>query len=67
MALTNEYKVAVLMGGFSSERDISVKSGQAIWKALQRKNINAVLFDPKLRPITQLVDERITRVFRNRS
>ena len=61
--MTNEHKVAVLMGGFSSERDISLKSGQAIWKALQRKNINAVLFDPKFRPLTQLVDEKITRVF----
>ena len=46
--MSNEHKVAVLMGGFSSERDISLKSGQAIWKALQRKNINAVLFDPSL-------------------
>ena len=61
--MTNEHKVAVLMGGFSSERDISLKSGQSIWKALQRKNINAVLFDPKFRPLTQLVDEKITRVF----
>ena len=61
--MTNEHKVAVLMGGFSSERDISLKSGQAIWKALQRKNINAVLFDPKFKPLTQLVDEKITRVF----
>ena len=61
--MSNEHKVAVLMGGFSSERDISLKSGQAIWKALQRKNINAVLFDPKFRPLTQLIDEKITRVF----
>ena len=61
--MTNEHKVAVLMGGFSSERDISLKSGQAIWKSLQRKNINAVLFDPKFKPLTQLVDEKITRVF----
>ena len=61
--MSNEHKVAVLMGGFSSERDISLKSGQAIWKALQRKNINAVPFDPKFRPLTQLIDEKITRVF----
>ena len=61
--MSNELKVAVLVGGFSSERDISLKSGQAIWKALKRKNINAVLFDPKFRPLTQLIDEKITRVF----
>ena len=61
--MSKEHKVAVLMGGFSSERDISLKSGQAIWKALRRKNINAVPFDPKFRSLTQLIDEKITRVF----
>tara|TARA_B100000035_G_scaffold159895_1_gene136348 strand:+ start:3081 stop:4031 length:951 start_codon:yes stop_codon:yes gene_type:complete len=61
--MSNEHKVAVLMGGFSSERDISLRSGQAIWKALQRNNISAVPFDPKFRPLTQLIDEKIKRVF----
>ena len=61
--MSNEHKVAVLMGGFSSERDISLRSGQAIWKALRRNKINAVPFDPKFRPLTQLIDEKITRVF----
>ena len=61
--MSKEHKVAVLMGGFSSERDISLRSGQAIWKALRRNNINAVPFDPKFRPLTQLIDEKITRVF----
>ncbi len=61
--MSNEHKVAVLMGGFSSERDISLRSGQAIWKALRRNNINAVPFDPKFRPLTQLIDEKVTRVF----
>ena len=63
VAMNNEHKVAVLMGGFSSEREISLKSGQAIWKALHRNNINAMVFDPKFRPLTQLIDEKITRVF----
>ena len=61
--MSNENKVAVLMGGVSSERDISLKSGQAICKALLRNNINAVPFDPKFRPLTQLIDEKVTRVF----
>lgn len=63
MAMNNKHKVAILMGGFSSEREISLKSGQAIWKALHRNNINAMIFDPKFRPLTQLIDEKITRVF----
>ena len=60
--MSNEHKVAVLMGGFSSER-YSLKSGQAIWKALQRKNINAVPFDPKFRPLTQLMMKRSPEFF----
>ena len=63
VVMSKEHKVAVLMGGFSSERDISLRSGQAIWKALRRNNIDAVPFDPKFRPLTQLIDEKITRVF----
>jgi D-alanine-D-alanine ligase len=39
---TNPFgKVAVLMGGFDGERDISLASGQAVLKALQSQGINA--------------------------
>ena len=38
-------KVAVLMGGQSAEREISLKSGAAILKALQQKNIQADAID----------------------
>lgn len=39
-------KVAVLMGGFSSERQVSLASGQAILDALRSKGIDAHPFDP---------------------
>ncbi len=38
-------KIGVLMGGFSSERDISVRSGLAIYQALQELGYNSSLID----------------------
>ena len=41
-ALTNDFgKVAVLMGGWSAERDISLLSGNAVLKALQAQGVDA--------------------------
>lgn len=40
-------KVAVLMGGNSAERDISLISGNAVFAAMQQKGIDAVLIDTK--------------------
>jgi len=37
-------RVGVLMGGPSSERDISIKSGKAVFRALKKNNINAVYY-----------------------
>ena len=56
-------KVAVLMGGFSNERDISLRSGEAIFKALQRNNVNVISFDPKFRRLSELIDEKISKAF----
>ena len=56
-------RVAVLMGGYSNERDISLRSGHAVLGALRRRNVDVVPFDPKDRPINELVDEKITKVF----
>ena len=61
--MTSKNKVAVLMGGLSNERDISLRSGRAIFKALQRNRINVISFDPKFRKLTELIDEKITKVF----
>ena len=38
-------KVAVLLGGSSSEREISLKSGQAVFNALIRQGVDAVSID----------------------
>lgn len=47
-------KVAVLMGGFSSEREVSLNSGAAIVAALQSKGIDAHVFDPARTALTEL-------------
>ena len=39
-------KVAVLMGGRSAEREISLMSGEGVLKALQGKGVHALAFDP---------------------
>ena len=42
-------KVAVLMGGLSAERDVSIMSGTGVLQALQTKGVNATAFDPAQR------------------
>jgi len=49
-------KVAVLMGGTSNERDISLESGEAVLNALLRKKISAVSIDPKKDDLNKLSD-----------
>ena len=55
-------KVAVMFGGDSQEREVSIKSGQAVLGALLRENVNAIAFDPAERPLTDLLSEKIDRV-----
>jgi D-alanine-D-alanine ligase len=47
-------KVAVLLGGKSGERDVSLKSGGAVLAALQAQGIDAHGFDPLERPLHDL-------------
>tara|TARA_B110000037_G_C17111518_1_gene502046 strand:+ start:316 stop:1224 length:909 start_codon:yes stop_codon:yes gene_type:complete len=47
-------KVAVLMGGTSNEREISLESGAAVLEALHRKKITALPFDPKKDNLNEL-------------
>lgn len=47
-------KVAVLLGGRSDEREVSLKSGAAVLAALLRQGVNAQAFDPAERPLTEL-------------
>ncbi len=42
-----KYKIGVLAGGFSSERDISLKSGKAVFDALLSGGLDAVFIDIK--------------------
>lgn len=56
-------KVAVLLGGSSPEREISLKSGTAVLAALQRRGVDAAGFDPRDLPLTQLKDLRFERVW----
>ena len=56
-------KVAVLMGGRSAERDISLMSGQGVLTALQSLGVNATAFDPAQLALEQLKAEKYTHAF----
>ena len=56
-------KIAVLAGGFSSERDVSLNSGQAVCEVLRQKGIDAHLFDPKEQSLIQLKQEGFQAAF----
>jgi D-alanine-D-alanine ligase len=56
-------KVAVLMGGPSAEREISLISGKAVLEALRSKGVDAYAFDPKEREIFELRREGFQRAF----
>lgn len=61
MEASNFGKVAVLMGGTSNERDISLESGEAVLDALHRKKVAAIAIDPKKDNLEQL--ESFNRAF----
>ncbi|CAH0351504.1 D-alanine--D-alanine ligase B [Aquabacterium sp. CECT 9606] len=56
-------KVAVLFGGTSAERDISIMSGSGVLKALQSQGVDAHAFDPAKRPLQDLKAEGFDRCF----
>ncbi len=56
-------KVAVLMGGRSAERDISLMSGEGVLKALQSKGVNAHAFDPANQTMDQLKQQGFSHAF----
>ena len=56
-------KVAVLFGGRSAEREVSLKSGSMVLAALRKKGVDAHPFDPKDRSLEDLGRERFQRVF----
>ena len=56
-------KVAVLMGGRSSEREISLQSGQGVLQALRARGVDAHPFDPAERDLGELRREGFARCF----
>ena len=56
-------KVAVMMGGRSAERAVSLKSGSMVLAALKKKDVDAHAFDPKERGLEELIKDRFDRVF----
>jgi D-alanine-D-alanine ligase len=56
-------RVAVLFGGDSSEREISLLTGNAVLAALKGRGVDAHAFDPGERPLTELLGERFARVW----
>ena len=56
-------KVAVLMGGMSAERDISLRSGAGVLKALQSQGVNAHAFDPAEQALGNLKQQGFTHAF----
>ncbi|MBX3601819.1 MAG: D-alanine--D-alanine ligase [Rubrivivax sp.] len=56
-------RVAVLMGGTSAEREVSLMSGRGVLAALQSQGVDAMAFDPAERALWELEAERFDRVF----
>ncbi|HYW58236.1 MAG TPA: D-alanine--D-alanine ligase [Polaromonas sp.] len=56
-------KVAVLMGGQSAEREISLMSGQGVLAALRSRGVDAHAFDPSQRDLGDLKREQFDRCF----
>ncbi len=62
--MTTEFgKVAVLMGGRSAEREVSLMSGAGVLKALQGQGVDAHAFDPAERDLSELKRKGFQRCF----
>jgi D-alanine-D-alanine ligase len=56
-------KCAVLMGGDSAEREVSLMSGSGVLHALKSQGVDAYAFDPSTRDLVELKREGFARVF----
>ncbi|MFO7599185.1 MAG: D-alanine--D-alanine ligase [Candidatus Desulfacyla sp.] len=45
--MTGKIRIAVLAGGWSGERQVSLKSGKAVYEALNRERYDVTLYDPR--------------------
>lgn len=57
MSTSSFGKVAVLLGGRSAEREISLQSGNAVLKALRRRGVDAHPFDPVDQPMEEILKQ----------
>ncbi len=60
---TQHGKVAVLYGGSSAERDISIQSGTAVLGALLKSGVDAHPFDPSEQGVHKLLENGFQRAF----
>ena len=56
-------KIAVLMGGTSAEREVSIMSGSGVLAALRSAGVDAHAFDPAERGLHELKSDGFERVF----
>ncbi|QEH47074.1 D-alanine--D-alanine ligase [Aggregatibacter actinomycetemcomitans] len=56
-------KIAVLLGGTSAEREVSLNSGEAVLNALRKQGYDAHPIDPKTFPVATLKAQGFDRVF----
>lgn len=56
-------RVAVMMGGSAAEREVSLRSGAAVYEALKRKGVDAIAIDVTGSPMDALAGQQIDRVF----
>ncbi len=63
MSMSQFGKVAVLFGGESAEREVSLNSGKAVLESLQKQGVNAHAFDPKGQDVHLISEQNFDRVF----
>ena len=56
-------KIAVLLGGTSAEREVSLNSGNVVLEALRKQGYDAHPIDPKTFPVATLKEQGFDRVF----
>lgn len=59
-------RVAVMYGGHSAEREVSLRSGQAVLTALQQAGVAAFGFDPQQQPLSTLQADQVFIVLHGR-
>jgi D-alanine-D-alanine ligase len=61
--MTHSGRVAVLLGGKSAEREVSLKSGAMVLAALKKKGVDAHAFDPSEKNLEDLVKDKYQKAF----